>query len=73
MSFSRTQTVCCLGDQLHYCMLIEFIKTPAMLKCHKFEDSKSDMIEPMALKRLCVDAYDNKDGQNLNEYYGKSN
>lgn len=71
MSFFSQRAVCCFGDQFQYYLLIEYIKTPMALKRQWFKDSESNATEPKASKCPCVDVYDNKKEQNLEEYKDK--
>lgn len=70
MSFASERAVRCLGDQFQYCWLTGCIKTPAVLKRQRFEDSESDATEPRASKRPRVDEHDNEEGQGYLGGYG---
>ena len=63
MSFASERAVRCLGNQFQYCLLIECIKTPAVLKCQQFDNSKSDVTDSRASKCPRVDENDNQEGK----------
>ncbi len=68
MGFCSQRAVRYLIDQFQYCLLIGCIKTAAVLKRQRFEDSESDETEPRVSKRQRVDVYDNEEGQGLDKY-----
>ncbi len=47
------------------------MKTPAMLKRQRFEDSGSNEMEPRGFKRQRLDAHDNNEGEGLDEFEGE--
>lgn len=63
--------VCYFINPFHYCLLIEYIKTPMVLKRQQFKDSKSDVTESKTQKRLRVDKNNNLKRQNLDKYQDK--
>lgn len=65
MSFSSKRTICYLINQFHYSLLIKCIKTSAVLKRQRFEDSKSDEMESRKLKRQQLHVHDNEEAQGL--------
>ncbi len=71
MSFSSQRALRYLVDQFQYCLLIGCIKTAAVLKCQRFEDSKSKEIEPRVSKRQHVGVHDNEERLSLDEYEGE--
>ena len=71
MCFSSQKAICCLVDQFEYCLLIGYIKTPAVLKRQRFEDSENKETKPRVSKFQYVDVDDNKEGQSLDEYEDK--
>ena len=71
MSFSNQRDVRYLVDQFYYWLLIRCIKTSAMLKRQRFEDSRSDKMEPKGSKRQRLDKRDNKERNGLDGDEGK--
>ena len=67
MSFSSQRDLCYLVNQFHYWLLIRCMKTPALLKCQRFEESESDETEPKGSKRQCLDERDDEKGNSLDE------
>ena len=63
MSFSSQRAIYYLIDQLDICLLIVFIKTPAMCKCWEFDNSKSKETEPK--KHQQFDKCNNQERQGL--------
>ncbi len=51
MNFSNKRAVRYFIDQFQYCLLIGYIKTTAVLKSQRFEDSESEETEPKVSKR----------------------
>lgn len=71
MSFSDKKAVYYLVNQFHYCLLVRYIKTLAVLKHQRFEDSESNKMELSISKRQQFDMPDNKEGQGLDNYKSK--
>ena len=71
MSFSSQRDVRYLVDQFHYWLLIRCMKTPALLKRQRFEESGSDETEPKRLKRQRLDERDDEEGNSLDEDEGE--
>lgn len=71
MSFSSQRDVRYLVDQFHYWLLIRCMKTPALLKRQRFEESGSDETEPKGLKRQRLDERDDEEGNSLDEDEGE--
>ena len=71
MSFSSQRDVRYLIDQFHYWLLIRCIKTPALLKRQRFEESGSDETEPKESKHQRLDEHDDEEGNNLDKDEGE--
>ena len=71
MSISSQRDVRYLVDQFHYWLLIRCMKTPALLKRQRFEESGSDETEPKGSKRQRLDERDNEEGNSLDEDEGE--
>lgn len=65
MSFFSSRAICYLLDQFNVRLLIIFIKTPAMLKRQRFNDSESKKIT--SRKRQQFNEHNNKKRQNLDK------
>ena len=71
MSFSSQRDIRYLVDQFYYWLLIRCMKTPALLKRQRFEESGSDETEPKGLKRQRLDERDDEEGNSLDEDEGE--
>ncbi len=69
MSFSSQRAVCYLVDLAIPVLVAHWVyKTPAMLKCQRFEDSRSDKTEPRGSKHQRLDLRDDEEGEGLDEF-----
>ena len=70
MSFSSQRAVCYFINQFNNWLLIVGIKTPAVFKQQRFDNSESEEIAPIVYKHQQFDKHDNEEKQSLDEDKG---
>ena len=69
MSFSSQKAICYLINLAIPVLVANWLyKTPAMLKCQQFKNSRSDKIEPRSSKCQQLDLRDNEEEESLDKF-----
>ncbi len=71
MSFFNQRTIYYLIDQFNYLLLILCIKTPAMLKCQRFDNGDSKKRVPKVYNHPQIKKIDNEK-QDWDKYQGEA-